>query len=149
MSDDKKIFQLYVENVEQGGPQKHVYADGIEAWTLHGKLHRIDGPAYMDPADGSKEWWQHGELHRDDGPAVEGADGTHVWYKHGKLHREDGPAYEEGDGGHKEWWLNSIMYDSAEQWAEALLMQRNEPHDAQAIDTFLKQVLKKNVDEAI
>jgi len=52
-------------------------------WYLHGKLHRIDGPACED-ANGSKEWYLDGKLHRTDGPAIEGSDGSKHWFLDGK-----------------------------------------------------------------
>jgi hypothetical protein len=33
---------------------------GIEEWWIHGKLHRIDGPAIEYPS-GRKEWWINDE----------------------------------------------------------------------------------------
>ena len=38
-----------------------------------GKLHRLDGPAYID-ADGGQEWWFNDNRHRLDGPAYIDAD---------------------------------------------------------------------------
>ena len=75
-------------------------------------------------------------------------DGTKEWYLHGKLHREDGAAYEGADGT-KQWWLHDRYYENAETWAEALLKSRNEKHDKQSIDAFLKAILKKDIEEAL
>lgn len=68
--------------------------------------------------------------------------------KNGDFHREDGPATERADG-IKFWWLHNTLYSTPEEWAEALLKQRNEPHDAASIDAFLKQILKKDVEQAL
>lgn len=76
-------------------------------------------------------------------------DGARRWMlKNGDFHREDGPAIERSDG-IKLWCLHGILYTTPEAWAETLLKQRNEPHDDAAIDAFLKQILKKDVDEAL
>jgi len=86
---------------------KHITeADGTQSWTVDGKLHRIDGPAFIW-TDGSEEWYQHGELHRTDGPAVEWADGEKEWWKYGTRHRLDGPAAIHSDGT-KLWFINGI-----------------------------------------
>ena len=122
MSDDKKIFELYLENVEK--------------------------PQMVEDAHGNKKWYLHGEPHREDGPAVELANGFKSWWLHGRLHREDGPAVEYIDGS-KEWWLNSMWYESTHSWGRAVLSKRNQPHDDAAIDAFLRPILKKGVEEAL
>ncbi len=62
---------------------KKTIKDGTTTYTLFGKRHRLDGPAY-EGADGTRAWYFHGMIHREDGPAYEGANGTRVWYLHGK-----------------------------------------------------------------
>jgi hypothetical protein len=52
-----------------------------------------------------------------------------MWYLHGKRHREDGAAVEWADGT-KTWYLHDRYYENAEAWAEAVLKERNQPHDA-------------------
>ena len=86
-------------------------------WYLHGKLHRIDGPACED-ANGSKEWYLDDKLHRTDGPAIEGSDGSKHWFLDDKRHRVDGPAIEYADGG-KIWYLDGkeLTYS---QWKRAV-----------------------------
>lgn len=75
--------------------------------------------------------------------------GTKRWMlDNGDYHREDGPAIEYADGS-KSWWLHDMQYSNAEEWAAALLMQRNQPHDENAVETFLKQIFKKDVDKAL
>lgn len=82
------------------------------------------------------------EMHKSPG-------GTRRWMlKNGDFHREDGPAIERSDG-KKFWWLHGILYYTPQEWAEALLKQRNEPHDAAATDAFLKTILKKDVEQAL
>ena len=88
-------------------PKCKVYANGTKRWSLNGKYHREDGPAFEDEY-GTKKWFLHGICHREDGPAIERADGDKEWWLHGKRHREDGPAVEDIDG-YKEWWLHDKL----------------------------------------
>lgn len=150
MNDALKIFNLYLEGaIKQEQPKLSVDRYGNKKWRLNGKLHRTDGPAH-ETRHGTKEWRLHGELHRDGAPAIERDDGSKLWYQHGKIHREDGPAYEwEDDDSFKGWFLNDVEYDSQDKWAEALLKQRNEPHDAMAVDAFLKTLLRKDIEMAL
>jgi hypothetical protein len=83
------------------------YSNGSQEWYLGGKLHRLDGPAYIWP-DGSQEWWQEGELHRLDGPAYIGSDGYQAWYLEGKRHRLDGPAVIRVNGTKEVWVWDKI-----------------------------------------
>jgi hypothetical protein len=69
-----------------------------------GELHRVDGPAIINP-NGLREWYQNGEYHRDDGPAFEYHDGYTAWYQRGLLHRLDGPAIVHPDKTN-EWYIN-------------------------------------------
>lgn len=89
---------------------------GVERYTLNGRTHREDGPAYIN--DTVKEWWIHGRKHREYGPAIEYTDGDWVWYKNGKKHREDGPAEKFSD--ELLWWLNGKEYTSFDSWLKAL-----------------------------
>ena len=84
----------------------------VEYKNDEGKLHRLDGPAYIG-VDGTKSWYQNGLKHRTDGPAVEFADGSKEWYVNGQRHRVDGPAYE-GASGSKEWWVEDKQYTQQE-----------------------------------
>ena len=166
MSDAMKIYELYVENAAANEqPQMKVDKYGDKEWSLHGKLHRIDGPA-VEWVNGDKFWYHHGALHREDGPAAEYADGTKEWYLHGALHREDGAAVEYDDGtkmwflhnilhredgaaveyadGTKAWYLHGKEYKNAAAWAKALLKHRNEPHDADAAQKFVRAILTKD-----
>ena len=71
----------------------------------------IDKPTLkVDAIIGTKEWTLNGKFHREDGPAYIGATGTKVWCLNGKRHREDGPAIERADGT-KGWWLNGEEVD--------------------------------------
>jgi hypothetical protein len=143
MSDVVKIYQLYMENAAQNKqPKMTVDKDGSKFWHLHGKLHRIDGAA-VEWANGAKRWYQHGKLHRDDGPAVEGPDGDKEWYQHDKLHREDGPAIENEHVG-KMWYLHNTYYENIDAWAKAVLKMRNEPHDDEAVQKFVRMILTKD-----
>ena len=98
-------------------PTMHLSAYGTQRWYLDGKLHRLDGPAWIR-ADGSQSWYQNGKRHRLDGPAVISAYGTQHWFQNGELHREDGPAVIESDGT-QEWWLNGNCFTFLE-WLTAL-----------------------------
>jgi len=80
-------------------------------WKVNGKIHRDDGPAWIqliskeNPNSTHHEYYLNEKLHRgcsQDGtvrPAIiygisnENPNGTyHAYYKHGELHRDDGPA---------------------------------------------------------
>ena len=49
-------------------------------------FHREDGPAVTWLMDGGwcYEWWLHGKRHRLDGPAVESPDGSKSWWVNGE-----------------------------------------------------------------
>lgn len=74
--------------------------DGTKRWLLHGKRHRIGGPAII---------WPHGEWR---------------WFHHGKIHRSDGPAkyvpdyYKYYNADMYSWYLNDNKY-SLDEWLEA------------------------------
>lgn len=96
---------------------KHVLAkDGLKKWELNGKLHRVDGPAYVICQDGEiivEQWWINGNRHRVDGPAyVEYNNGEIIreeWWVNGKFHREGGPAtvrYVNNRVVYEEWYLD-------------------------------------------
>lgn len=119
MSDQCNIFNLYVENTTMHKPTKFTDYRGTKYWRLKGKLHR------------------------DGAPAIEHIDGTKEWMLHGKRHREDGPAIEYADGA-KSWYLNGNYYEDANQWAQAVLKMHHKPHDAKAIENFLRDILTKD-----
>ena len=87
----------------------------IEQWLREGRLHRDDGPAYLETrADGSQSmgWYRDGMLYRVDGPAWIDlqSDGTRSerWYLDDAPHRTDGPAcvIVRPDGSRvEEWWI--------------------------------------------
>jgi hypothetical protein len=87
----------------------------IEQWLRDGRLHRDDGPAYVEiREDGSQSmgWYRDGKLHRADGPAWIDlhADGSRSerWYLDDAPHRSDGPAcvITRLDGSRvEEWWI--------------------------------------------
>lgn len=81
--------------------------NGTIEWSLHGKLHRLDGPAVIYGNE-EKQWWVEGKLHRLNGPAIEWPNGTKEWYANGKLHRLDGPAVE-WTGGREQWWVDDTQ----------------------------------------
>ena len=108
----------------------------------------MNEPQMQQLPDGTKEWYLHGKLHRGGAPAVEWSDGTKMWYLNGKRHREDGAAVERADGT-KQWWLHNRYYENAEAWAEAVLKSRNEMHDVQNVDAFLKTVLRNQLQQSL
>ena len=108
----------------------------------------MNEPQMQQLPDGTKMWYLNGKLHREGAPAVEWASGAKMWYVHGKYHREDGAAVD-WPNGTKSWYLHGVRYSGAEAWAEAVLKERNQPHDDAAIDAFLRPILKKGVEEAL
>ena len=43
------------------------WLNGCQEWYLHGKRHRLDGPAFIDGID--RSWYKDDKLHREDDPA--------------------------------------------------------------------------------
>jgi hypothetical protein len=121
MNDDANIYELYAESAHAQNEQPQMQVD----------------------ANGNKRWYLHGELHREDAPAVECADGTKRWYLHGELHREDGPAIEYADG-YKIWYLHDVNYDDANAWARDVLKMHNKPHDAEAVQKYIRHLFTKD-----
>lgn len=74
-----------------------VDSDRIRLRHLAGKLHREDGPAFID-TNGNKAWCYDGKFHRENGPAIERTCGDREWYVNDDRHREDGPAIEYANG---------------------------------------------------
>ena len=74
-------------------------------------------PTLTTFSDGSQAWWLHGKRHREDGPAVIYLDGYQAWYLHGQLHREDGPAVIWPDGS-QEWWLDGVQVSAEEGFSK-------------------------------
>ena len=87
--------------------------NGTIEWSLHGKLHRLDGPA-VESVD-VKQWWVNGKLHRLDGPAIEEANGHKEWWVDGKLHRLDGPAIIYSNEGH-EWYFEGRCFTNEQDF---------------------------------
>ena len=75
-----------------------------QRWYKDGKLHREDGPAYIN-SDGTQYWCKVDKIHREDGPAIIYPSGRQEWWKDGERHRDDGPAIIWPDGT-KEWYIN-------------------------------------------
>jgi len=74
-------------------------------WTVNGKYHRDDGPAYINgisndnPNGTENAYYRNSKRHRDDGPTIisgiskDNPNGTsHEYFRNGKCHRDDGPA---------------------------------------------------------
>lgn len=85
---DEDLFEVYdgiKEMIETRNVVRRCESDDgqtITYYNIHGKRHRIDGPAVEEPL--AKYWYKNGDRHREDGPAIERADGTKEWYKNGK-----------------------------------------------------------------
>jgi len=99
----KSLFSLAEQNTN--APSMTVRANGSQEWRVNGKLHRVDGPAYI--SGDYQIWYLNGELHRTDGPAVT-VSNRHLWWLNGGLHRTDGPAIIDGDC--QEWYLHGEKY---------------------------------------
>lgn len=72
-------------------PERTVLRDGTVEYRLHGKLHRMDGPAWIQKG-GAQKWFHAGRMHREDGPAWIVPRFFARFYKEGHKHRSDGPA---------------------------------------------------------
>lgn len=103
---------------------KEYYDNGniwFEYYILDKKIHRKDGPAYIEYHQDGNIWFLHyylnGLKHREDGPAHIEYDEKNrnilleEYYLNGKCHREDGPAVisydKSGEIKYKEYWLNN------------------------------------------
>ena len=106
---DDTLFYANGISIEKRG-------SGMCFWKLHGKLHRENKPAFIDP-DNEQRWYLNGKLHRENGPAIIQRDlpecqfGYKAWYLNGKLHRENDPAYILAVGS-QEWWINGEFLKS-------------------------------------
>jgi len=49
----------------------------------YGLYHREDGPAAINHTTGFAGYWIHGKRHRLNGPAITHHDGTQAWYIYG------------------------------------------------------------------
>lgn len=134
MASSIKVTELRNEKGElhcDDGPTVFDEKKEYVKYYKNGKLHRIDGPAVIQPkyVDGKntiEEWYFHGLLHRDgDEPAVNntfiteaGFEGyENCYYKYGILHRKTGPArilynpYQDEDCGILcEWFRNDVFH---------------------------------------
>jgi len=80
--------------------------NGAIAYYKNGKLHRVDGPAYVGQEGNSKKvivekWCIDGKFHREGGPAyIKRSVNGHghkitleIWYKNNVIENDEGPAY--------------------------------------------------------
>lgn len=154
MNDSHNIYGLYVESntadisTQALHDRVSIDSNGDKVWWRNNKFHRIDGPAIIY-SSGEQEWYLNGVRHREDGPAVIHPDGYQSWWFHGKRHREDGPAIILDDNRGYEWWLNGKYFKTPENWAKAVLIMHKKPHDDQAIQDFLRPILKKDIEDAL
>jgi len=93
---------------------------GNKRWTLNGKMHRVEGPAFEN-SSGFKAWYQCGKLHRIDGAAIEGIDGT------------------------KSWYVNGTKCLTIEYWAAKALAYENKAPTQDAIDDKVMQVMQQDL----
>jgi hypothetical protein len=114
----------------------NIYAEAIDA-------NNQEQPRLIVHRDGSKQWFLNNKLHRTGAPATTWPNGTNFWYQHDKLHREDGPAVDYVDG-NKQWYLHGKHYNDANEWAQAVLKMHNKPHDAAAVEDYLRRILTKD-----
>jgi hypothetical protein len=63
------------------------YKDGTIEYYDDGVIHRLNGPAVINP-DGKKEYWFEGVRHRLDGPAVEYSDRQVEYWICGEMYTE-------------------------------------------------------------
>ena len=106
-----KTYENFINN---NNPKIEYYSNGqkeLEEWSLNGKRHREDGPAY--------QWWYEN-----------GQKEFEIWYLNDKYHREDGPAvkwwYLNGKKSNEQWFLNDKEY-TREEWVEKL-KEIDSPH---------------------
>ena len=91
-----------------------------ESWIGDGKLHRVDGPAFIGYREtGQKhweDWYADGKKHRLDGPAFteyypNGQKKIEIWWVDSKYHRIDGPAWisyhANGQKRQEDWYVDS------------------------------------------
>jgi hypothetical protein len=86
-------------------PIRDIY--GCRKWYLHGKLHRINGPAIIT-YDGYEFWYKEGMMHRDGDMPAYIAYGDKKWYKNGKRHRDNGLPAIIWEHGLFEWYVDDI-----------------------------------------
>lgn len=66
---DNKVYEVYEDengNFHRESGPAVINENGDKHWYLHGKLHRIDGPAIEWSKHGSKkinQWWIEGKLY--------------------------------------------------------------------------------------
>lgn len=87
---------------------------------LSGQLHRLDGPAVINPNQ-CELWVFKGKLHRTDGPVIEQNDGWSCWYQNGKRHRIDGPAYIDLTYNLQQWYFNGKLHRKAGPATESVV----------------------------
>ena len=69
-------------------PIKHITPSGCITWKVGNSLHREDGPAFI--YKGREEWWLHGKAHRIGGPAIYSSDRVaSYWFIHGVEYSEE------------------------------------------------------------
>lgn len=113
----RKSSHEITENERKSFTGVIVYPSGVSQWFSNGKLHRVYGPAILNPEN--KEFGEH-------------------WYQHGKLHCEDGPAIFDPSStlGSKQYWLNGIFYLSEEDFKRALEAKKTEINILTLRDTW-------------
>lgn len=117
--DDDKDIIIEIEKIEKINIDNN--ENEREEWWVDGKLHRDDGPAFIEIdnrviyyGNNNREdkntysWYKNGLKHRIDAPALINGN-LKVWYKNGKHHRLNGPAVEMYDGT-KKWYIDGELH---------------------------------------
>ena len=101
MKGSPKVYTDENGNYHREDGPAIVGASGLEEWYLHGRRHRVGGPAHISPV--IKCWFVEDRRHRVDGPAIERNNGENEWFINDLRHREDGPAVDFPDT--RQWYL--------------------------------------------
>jgi len=86
------------KHMDDGDPAETLFTEdgkvAIQRWYEYGKLHRVDGPAYID-------YYESGEVKHE------------IWFANGKYHRADGSAmiwyYRSGEVRSEVWYVNGEL----------------------------------------
>ena len=94
------------------------YLPGAIIYTRGDLIHRIDGPAIINPHGGIIEIWMcGGRKHRIGKPAITWKDGSTQYWEEGFLHRSDGPALMVNEN-YKIWVWHGIQCNSLYHWLD-------------------------------
>lgn len=120
MNDNQAIFEAYLEGTEQPG-------------------------GWIDEIGVQRPWSNHDSQN----PTLKKFGNVTRWVRqNGEFHREDGPvgAYWNGV---EFYALNGSVYNSAEKWAQDVLISQKRPYNRAAIAAFLQPILAKQTKDFI